>query len=188
LIGEDVAGRNHADRRPHDAALCPIDQNGNNRVDGDVEKFYRASELVTRTAVPLLPFQSPRLSAVAIAPVPPPNQRTIVRVTILDQDGRLASRSPDIAHLSKINGLAVKSDRLLVGEALLGHPSTRRCAPEGGPARRLPVRLRQPWALARRLAPLTSRRGSLHPPGRFTSTGGCPADGREGRTPEAVSR
>ena len=67
---------------------CPIDQNGNERASGDVEKFYRACELVTRTAVPLLPFQSPRLSAIAIAPAPP-DQRTTVRVTILNQDGRL---------------------------------------------------------------------------------------------------
>jgi hypothetical protein len=48
----------------------PIDQNGQERKRGNVEKFYRASELVTRTAVAPLPFQSPKLSAVAIASAP----------------------------------------------------------------------------------------------------------------------
>jgi hypothetical protein len=74
---------------------CPIDQNGNKRAGGDVEKFYRACELVTRTAVPLLPFQSPRLSAVAIAPAPPPHHRIRVRCTILDEHGRLVSSTVD---------------------------------------------------------------------------------------------
>jgi hypothetical protein len=73
---------------------CPIDQNGNKRAGGDVERFYRACELLAKTAVPLLPFQSPRLSAVAIAPAPPP-PRTTVRVTIFDQDGRLESSTVD---------------------------------------------------------------------------------------------
>jgi hypothetical protein len=73
---------------------CPIDQNGNKRAGGDVEKFYRACEMVTRTAVPLLPFQSPRLSAVAIAPAPP-QRITRVRCTILDEHGRLVSSTVD---------------------------------------------------------------------------------------------
>jgi hypothetical protein len=74
---------------------CPIDQNGNDRAGGDVEKFYRACELVTSTAVPLLPFLSPRLSAVAIAPAPPPNQRIMVRCGIFDQNGRLEYSDAD---------------------------------------------------------------------------------------------
>ena len=67
---------------------CPIDQNGDNREGGDVEKFYRACELVTRTAVPLSLFQSPRLSAA-------PDQRIRVRCTILDEHCRLESSTVD---------------------------------------------------------------------------------------------
>jgi hypothetical protein len=74
----------------------PIDQNGQTRKGGDVEKFYRACDLVTRTAVPLLPFQSPRLSAVAIAPAPASEaQRTRVTVNIFDQHGRLEPSTID---------------------------------------------------------------------------------------------
>src|SRR5262245_6621260 len=52
---------------------CPITQDGKaERSDktADTEKFYRACELLTKCAVPLLPFQSPKLAAVAIQTAP----------------------------------------------------------------------------------------------------------------------
>jgi hypothetical protein len=66
---------------------CPIDRKGNRRAAGDVKKFYRAAELITRTAVPLLPFQSPRLSAVAIAPATPSDERVSIQCTLFDEHG-----------------------------------------------------------------------------------------------------
>src|SRR5262249_52041481 len=53
---------------------CPVTQDGeaSKSKHADVEKFYRACNLLTQCAVPLLPFQSPKLAAVAIQAGPPP--------------------------------------------------------------------------------------------------------------------
>src|SRR3954471_6569299 len=57
----------------------PYDDEGAKRKTGDLEKFFRYAALLKDCAIPLAQYESPRLSAVAIAP---PQRKEYTRITL----------------------------------------------------------------------------------------------------------
>jgi hypothetical protein len=60
-------------------SVKPYDDEGAKRKAGDLEKFFRYAALLKDCAIPLAQYESPRLSAVAIAP---PQRKEYTRITL----------------------------------------------------------------------------------------------------------
>ena len=75
----------------------------------DIEMFYRAANLVHQCAVPLLPFQSPKMAAIAIADGTTPQVQGPVRTRLtvnIFEDGRPVDRYVDGESVPLIEGEA----------------------------------------------------------------------------------
>jgi hypothetical protein len=63
----------------------------------DMAEFRSAADMVVRAATALIPYQSPRLTAIAIAPPPSPaveqSKHVTISVNIFDDKGELVDRS-----------------------------------------------------------------------------------------------
>lgn len=64
----------------------PLDEGGKERKDGDRNEFLRWAKLLLDAAVPLAQYESPKLSAIAIAPAVQ-EECTQIRVSLFDHDG-----------------------------------------------------------------------------------------------------
>jgi hypothetical protein len=67
--------------------LAPWEPDGTPRPDRDQKLWFRAVEVFKDFLALRAPFQSSRLTAVAIVPQAPPQQRTMVNVIILNDRG-----------------------------------------------------------------------------------------------------
>jgi hypothetical protein len=77
--------------------LAPWNEDGTPREDRDHDLWFRAVAAFQGFLALRAPFQSPRLSAVAIAS-PPTQQRTMVNVTILNDRGEKVYSDADAAY------------------------------------------------------------------------------------------
>jgi hypothetical protein len=84
-------------------ATRPVDEKGNERKGGNAEECLKWAKFLHGVAADLAQYESPKLSAVAIAP-PPRTECTTMTVSIFDQKGELLNKIVDGTPARAIEG------------------------------------------------------------------------------------